>query len=125
MSESYDQFLESIISNLEKNGYPIKKVALPLERMYEVAHEKGLNFNKVLTTLEERGIAHEKTTTRVIFSPKVATPNGLTPEAIAQAQKMMSSMPPEQLQQIMEMYQNMSPQQKADIMQKAKDMGLA
>lgn len=122
---TYKEFLDSIVSNLTKNGYPTQKVALPLERMYEVAYEKGLNFNKALTLLEEQGIAHEKSTTRVVFFPKVDPLASMTPDAIAQAQKMMSEMSPDQLQKIMEMVQNLSPQQQAEMMQKAKDMGLA
>ncbi|MCX6126484.1 MAG: hypothetical protein NTV34_17250 [Proteobacteria bacterium] len=71
MSEpTYDDFIANLISILEKNGYPSKRVALSLERMYEVAYTKQLNFNKALKFLDERGIAHEKTVERVIFFPK-------------------------------------------------------
>ena len=52
MIETIETFVANITRTLEKNGYPGKRVALPLERMYEVAHEKGLNFNKALEVLQ-------------------------------------------------------------------------
>ena len=72
MIETLETFVANITRTLEKNGYPSKRVALPLERMYEVAHEKGLNFNKALELLLTKGINHEKTAEKVIFFPKVA-----------------------------------------------------
>lgn len=126
MSEpQYDQFLGSIQNTLEKNGYPAKHVALPLERMYEVAHEKGLNFNKALTLLDERGVAHEKSTERIIFFPKSEVVAPSMHDMMAEAQRVVSSMSPDEMQQLMKLYQNMTSEQQADIVQKAKDMGLS
>jgi hypothetical protein len=66
------EFIANLLTNLAKNGFPEKKVALPLEKLYESAHNKNVNLNKVLTFLsEEKDIAHEKTSTKIIFSPKV------------------------------------------------------
>lgn len=68
MTDKSGEFIANLINNLNKNGFPEKKVALPLETLYESAHNKGVNFNKVLTFLaEEKGISHEKTSTKVIF----------------------------------------------------------
>ena len=53
MEPDYRQFVQSVIDNIKKNGFPEKKVAFPLERMYELAEAKGINFNKVLETLSE------------------------------------------------------------------------
>jgi hypothetical protein len=67
------EFIANLLKNLVQNGFPEKKVALPLEKLYESAHSKNVNFNKVLTfLLEEKDIDHEKTSTKIIFSPKVA-----------------------------------------------------
>ena len=119
----YEEFLANITSSLEKNGYPGKRVALPLERMYEVAYNKGLNFNRALTLLEERGIAHEKSAERVIFFPKMEDAKSFQ-DMMAEAQKAVDAMSPEEREQLMKMYQNMTAEQKADIVKKAQDMGL-
>ena len=65
----YGEFISNILQTLKKNGYPDKKVALPLDRTYEIAYEKDLNLNKVLEFLLEQGVAHEKTTAKIIFFP--------------------------------------------------------
>ncbi len=65
-------FVDTVVSNLEKNGYPQRRVAFPIERMYESADAKGVNFNKVLDALAARGITHEKTPERIIFEAEVA-----------------------------------------------------
>ncbi len=65
------EFISNLLKNLGQNGFPEKKVALPLEKLYESAHNKNVNFNKVLTfLLEEKDIDHEKTSTKIIFFPK-------------------------------------------------------
>jgi hypothetical protein len=66
----YREFVQSVIDNVKKNGFPDKKVAFPLEQMYEIAEKKGINFNKVLQTLDEIQIAHEKTPEKIVFFPK-------------------------------------------------------
>ena len=100
-----EPFLANIVKTLSKSGFPEKRVALPLERMYEVAHEKGLNFNKALAALEERGISHEKTSEKIIFFPKADFA-----DMMAQAQQLFAGMTEEQ---------------RAELMQKAKEMGFA
>ena len=122
MIETIETFVANITRTLEKNGYPGKRVALPLERMYEVAHEKGLNFNKALEVLQAHGIEHEKTTEKVIFFPHAGASK--VDDMFTQAQEMMKNMSPEQLQAIQDMVANMTDDQKLDMMKQAKDMGL-
>jgi len=66
----FREFTQKIIDNIKKHGFPEKKVAFPLEQLYEAAYNKGINFNKVLETLDEIQIAHEKTPEKIIFFPK-------------------------------------------------------
>ncbi|MEZ4742044.1 MAG: hypothetical protein R3B45_06315 [Bdellovibrionota bacterium] len=68
-------FIADIQNTLNKNGFPEKKVALPLEKMYEVAHKKGINFNKVLNFLESKGVWHTKTAEKIIFSSNASEVN--------------------------------------------------
>jgi hypothetical protein len=125
MIETIETFVENITKTLKKNGYPDKKVALPLERMYEVAHAKGLNFNKARDVLKEQGIDHEKTTEKVIFFPKTASrPKMDFATMAAQAQEMMRNMSPEQLKAIQDMVANMTDEQKLEMMKQAKDLGI-
>lgn len=69
----YRKFVQSVIDNIKKNGFPEKRVAFGLEKMYEIAYNKGINFNKVLETLREIKIDHEKTPERIIFFPRQPT----------------------------------------------------
>ena len=141
--EAFQKFVQSVIGNLEKNGFPEKKVSFPLERMYEAADNKGLNFNKVLEALAGLGIAHEKTPEKVIFrstahDAPAAAPAGnpfegmdlsglrdLPPEQMmAAAAQAMQQMSPEQLEALRGVMDNMTDEQRAEMMEQAKKMGL-
>jgi hypothetical protein len=133
-------FVERVVAQLAKNGYPERRVAFPLERMYEAADAKGLSFNKVLELLAERGIGHEKTPEKVIFAPTaVASPfpdafpgfdpamiAGMSQEQIlAAAQAAMQQMRPEQLAALRAMIEGMTPEQQAEMLEQARKLGLA
>jgi hypothetical protein len=150
MNESdYASFLASIERTLEKNGFPERRVALPLERMYEVAAEKGLNFNKALALLETKGIAHDKTPERVIFcrpedrgaalnaaddpttdsvgdpADSPAAPPRVNPaDLMARAQAMLASMSPEEMERMRAMIDGLSDEEKADLLARARAMGI-
>lgn len=120
MSQSdLDNFINLVRKNLDNNGFPEKKVSLPLEKLYEAAETKNINFNDVLKNLEADNISHEKTLDKIIFSQKVSEE-----DMMKQAQEMMNKMTPEQLQEIQNLYKNMSAEEKEDIMKKGSDMGL-
>ena len=121
-------FITTILKNLEANGFPSKKVSLPTEKMYEVADQKGFSLNKVLDVMREEHqmdiiIEDEK----IIFSKAVVNsesfPN-LNPEMIKKAQEMMSGLDPAELQKMQEQIESMSEEEKAEMMAKAKSMGL-
>ena len=112
---------DQILANLKNNGFPAKKVSLPLEKMYEIADNKGENLNKILDELKLQGVEHEKTIDKIIF--KSAMPN-LDGDAFQRAQEMMSSMDPEELRKIQEQVANMSDEDKQKLMEQAKAMGL-
>ena len=147
MEQNYGEFIVKVIETLKSNGFPENQVTLPLEKMYEVAHSKGLNFNKVLAFLEEKeGICHQKTDEKILFFPSEPESSsqpspfdlsnldemmkqgegmpGPMGNLMKQAKDMMDNMSPDQLQGMMKMFENMSEDQKSDMMKKAKDMGL-
>lgn len=134
-------FVERIVEQLTKNGFPERQVSFPIERMYEAASVKGLSFNNVLDVLAKRGIAHEKTPEKVIFSPAANAPSfpdpsvfsaldpsmlvGLSPEQLlAAAQAAMQQMDPEQLASVRAMLEGMTPEQQAAMIEQARKLGL-
>lgn len=112
---------DQILKNLEMNGFPGKKVALPLEKMYEVADAKGENLNTILDELKSQGIEHEKASDKIIF--KNGLPN-LGPDALKKAQEMMANMDPEEMKKVQDQIANMSDEEKEKLMEQAKAMGL-
>ena len=138
-NDALTAFVDTVVAQLTKNGYPERRVAFPIERMYESADAKGLSFNKVLEVLAERGIAHEKTPEKVIFAPvasrdPAAAFGGLDPAAfagmsqeqmLAAAQAAMQQMDPEQLAALRAMVEGMTPEQQAEMIEQAKKLGLA
>lgn len=125
---SYEPFVANLVRILEKHGYPDKRVALPLEKMYEVAYEKQLNFNKALEQLRERGIDHEKTNDKIVFFPLATEAQASPPPEMAgmmeEAMRMMQSLSPEQLAELQKMVMSMSDDEKAEMLKKAREMGL-
>lgn len=135
-------FVDRVVAQLTKNGYPERRVAFSIERMYESAATKGFSFNKVLELLAERGIAHEKTTEKVIFAPAAVPPafpaaaafQGLDPsilegmsqeQILAAAQAAMQQMGPEQLAALRAMFDGMTPEEQAEMVEQARKLGLA
>lgn len=139
-NDALERFAATIADNLRKNGFPERSVAFSLERMYESAAAKGLSFNKVLDLLAERGVAHEKTPEKVIFTrpapvaPPAADPfagmdfsalENMSPEQMMEAASQAAQqMSPEQLQALQSLVGNMSPEQMQALMEQAKKMGL-
>ena len=122
-------FIDRIVSTLEANGFPSKKVSLPTEKMYEAADNKGLSFNAVLEKMKEdlqieAQIGAEKT----VFTKLQLSDNPFEgmdqDDMMAKAQEMMGKMSPEELKAIQDQILNMSPEQKAEMMKKGKEMGL-
>jgi hypothetical protein len=145
--DAFDAFVANLRRVLEKNGFPTRRVALPLERLYESAYERGLNFNKVLEHLAASGVAHEKTADRILFAVAEVAPAsaadadvaagpfgafldgfpGALPEGLdammAMAAEMMKTMSPEQLAALQAQVASMSEDERAAMMDKARELG--
>lgn len=122
MSEALKDFKDQVLKNLRNHGYPDKSISFPLEKMYEVADNKGLSFNKVLELLKEEGHHSELTVDKVIFYK--FEDEVLDDNFMGQAQEMMANMTPEQLESIQEMILGMSQEDKENLLKQGKDMGL-
>lgn len=124
-----DEFIEKIIATLESNDFPQKRVSLPVEKMYEAADNRGLNFNNVLEKIKaDHQINYTIETEKVVFEKSMPqnSPFGdmSKEDMMKQANDMMSSMSPEQLRALQEQFSNMSEQEKEELMQKGREMGL-
>ncbi len=122
------EFVQLVLSNLEKNGFPTRTVAFPLEKMYESASQRGFSFNKVRAILEERGIATELTAEKVLFSqlqPRAAAEDlfdlektvqnilqQMSSEQQSQVAKMMQDLPAEDLEKLQREWEAMSAQER-------------
>lgn len=120
---SKEKFLAMIENNLKSNGFPAKKVAFDIEKIYEIADKYGLSFNSLKEDLEQKNITFEVTTEKVIFLA-IENQSSNNQDMFAQAQEMLSKMDPAEIARIQQMYENMSEQEKANLMEKAKGMGL-
>jgi ATP-dependent DNA ligase len=112
---------DQILSNIKSNGFPDKKVSLSLEKMYEVADNKGENLNTILEELKSMGVDHEKTPDKIIFQ------NGLpnrAPAGLEKAQQKMKDMDPKEMKKLQDQVANMSEEEKEKLMEQAKAMGL-
>ncbi len=120
------EFIEKIIQNLNSNGFPAKRVSLPMEKMFEAADNKGFSFNKVMEVMKaDYNIDSQISGEKIIFSQAQVEAKAESKEdMIRQAQEMMAKMDPEELRKIQEMFNNMTPEQKEEIMKKGRDMGL-
>lgn len=135
--DALEKFVDNVVTNLAKHGFPERVVAFPIERLYDSAYAKGLNFNKVLEALEARGITHEKTPEKVIF--RAAEPAevsaGLGPfagmdfgafaggsmeEQMAAAAELVKRMTPDQLAAIRGIVEGLSDAEKADLLERAR-----
>lgn len=139
-----EAFAETIRSNLEKNGFPQRPVAFPIEHLYEAAARRGLSFNRVLEVLAGQGVAHEKTPERVIFRVPPAPSNAADPfegldlsgidmsalqnmspdQMMAAAAQAMQQLSPEQLQSLQGMVEGLTPEDQERMIEQAKKLGL-
>ena len=132
------KFIQDIKNTLSKNGYPNNKVALPMEKMYEVATTKGLNFNKIREKLKDMSIDTQLVDEKILFSPHkpsasipgledidVESLKGMDKTQLTQKlTEIVKNMSPDQLSALQNIYQNLNEEQKTDILRKSQEMGL-
>lgn len=139
-TQALDEFVRTILRNLEKNGYPERSVAFPLEKMYESASQRGFSFNKVRDILKEQGIVTELTENRVIFSPAGPETPGFDLQSMAEVaqqvlqnmsldertrlEEMMRTMDPSQMQQVQQQWEAMPEEDKQRLIDHMKRSGL-
>ena len=122
-----DEFIELIMKNLAKHGFPDTKVSLGLETMYERAEDRGFSMNTVLEEMKSRGVAHQKKDDKIIFF-QVKTESPPASDFLTRAQEMMESMDQDELEvsqaMVQERLKQMSTEERDELFKSIKDMGL-
>ncbi len=107
------EFIETVMRNLGKNGFPDSAVSFPMERMYEEADKRGFSFNKVRDHLRGRGVESELVNDKVVFRAAAQEQSG-EPDfggMRVAAEKLLGKLLPEDREKLMKMVRDMSPDQ--------------
>ncbi|MBN2145140.1 MAG: hypothetical protein JW774_11000 [Candidatus Aureabacteria bacterium] len=129
-----EQIIETIRTNLEKNGYPAKRVSFPKMALINFINKHDFELEDVLGEMQLKDIFHEVREDRIIFSSNKETPsefdfsvlNKMDPAWIRQqAEMMMKHLTPEQLEEVRKKYEAMDPEEKRKVLEMAKNMGLS
>jgi hypothetical protein len=127
-----DQLIKTIVSNLEKNGYPAKKVSFPKTSLEQFVKKNDYDLEDILGEMQLRDIFHESTPDKIIFSSTKEPDRGFDFSDLKnrdpfwvrqQAEAMMKNMTPEQMEDVRKKFEAMSPEEKQKIMDMAKNMG--
>ena len=135
-----DSLIETIVSNLRKNGFPAKKVSLPKTALESFVKKSDFDLDDVLGEMEQQEIFQRMDGERVVFSAEpLATPSGfdfenfnldslknLDPETLKkQAQSFMETLTPEQKEEAFKKFSGMSVEDRNKLFEAAKKMGLS
>ena len=127
--------IKSILSALEKNGFPEKKVTLPFQAIFKSCKKHETTLSNVLNHLKTSDILHETIGDRILFYHETLSPAkkeekeegertdfGISEKAYAEAMEKLKEMDPKEVERIKEQVMNMSPEERADMMKKAQEM---
>jgi len=124
--------VKSILSALEKNGFPEKKVALPFQAIFQSCKKHETTLSNVLNHLKTSDILNETIGDRILFYHKTLSPpkkaeeeagvSGISAEAYADAMEKLKQMDPKEVERMQEQVMNMSPEEQAELMKKAQEM---
>ena len=135
-----DQIIETIVRNLQKNGFPDSRVSLPKNALESFVKKHDFELEDVLYEMQQNEIHSKVEDVRIIFSPdafsdpqKEEAPGGFDFSALKnmdlsklkeKAESMMNRMSPEERTRYQDMYEKMSPEERQKIFEQAKSMGL-
>ena len=148
-----DALIERITENLNKNGFPDKKVAFPADKLNQIAENSGVELDMALSRLSMSQVFSKEDGDKIIFAsspelleeqevmPSQETPSNplgdlpfnIDPSMFAgkskedvksMADNIMNTMTDEQRSQMMETFMNMPAEERENLMKKAKDMGV-
>lgn len=128
--------VNSILSALEKNGFPEKKVTLPFQAIFKSCKKHETTLSTVLGHLETSDVLHEMVRDRILFYHRTLSPakkeaqESETPgpdpkiseEVYEEAMAKLKNMDPEEIERMKEQVMNLSPEEQADLMKRAQEM---
>jgi len=140
------EMAKNVSRNLTKNGFPAKSVSFSLDALYDAAHDKGLNFNKVRDLLSQEGITSEIVGSRMVFSSAevlssdilkdpnfsetLKDPNfldsamnflsGMDPEKLASLGRSIPGLDSEKMASVLSLLKTMTPEQRKSYLESAK-----
>lgn len=129
----YKDIKKTIMNNLQKNGYPEKKVSFTKAPLEAFIKKNDYDLDDILGEMEVEGIYSKQKVDKVIFSSSefgepAADNNAFNSfnndEMKKKAFEMMQNMSPEELADIKKKIDSMSDEEKAEMMNKAREMGL-
>ncbi len=126
---------DRILYNIQKNGFPEKRVSLPFGPILKAGKEEGIKLSDLLKELEENGVFHTMKDDKIIFHNKEAFDNeednktgtiqgnqfGIPDAMYKQAMEQIEKMDPDQLREIQERVKNMSPEEMANLFKMFED----
>ncbi len=117
-SNEFDTFVDLVLRNLSKNGFPTNAVSFSQDKLYESAARQGFSFNKVRERLREKGVESELKGDKVVFS-QAPTEDAWDMAAMAsKAQEILSQMDPAERDRLLDFAKSMQPDER----QKMRDM---
>ena len=135
-----EKIIETIVSNLQKNGFPSKKVSFPKASLESFIRKQDYELEDVLGEMRQDDIFSVIKGEKVIFSSEEMTQEkeafdfsnmdlsalkNMDPKTLKErADEMMKNLPPEELEKYRKMFENMSAEEKSKLFDQARQMGL-
>lgn len=123
-----ETIVNSVITSIQKNGYPEKRVALPFKSIFQACKKRDISMATVLKALEERDVFHEMRDDRILFFPKGYQPAdkpdaGPIPEDMYKAaMEKLNEMDPAEVEKMKQRIMSMSPEEREALMKQARDL---
>lgn len=128
--------VKHILSALQRNGFPEKRVRLPFQPIFKSCKNQGTTLSAVLNELKSTDILHEIDNDRILFFHKTNPPlqkentGSSTPssdqeipeELYAEAMEKIKNMDPKEVERIREQVMNMSPEERDNMMKQANEL---
>jgi hypothetical protein len=128
--------VKSILTTLEKNGFPGKKVTLPFQAIFKSCKKHDTTLSNVLNHLKTSDILNETVGDRILFYHKTLSPlkkketvdpdlgaaSGISEEAYAEAMEKLKQMDPQEVERMKKQVMDMSPEEQAEMLKKAQEM---
>ena len=120
---------DSILSSIQKNGYPAKRVSLPFQAIFNTCKNNNVSLTSVLKNLEAQNVLNEISNDKILFyhkdfknkAPDKEKPD-IPENLVAEAMKKIKEINPADLEEMEKKVMEMSPEERNELMKHAKNM---